>query len=394
MLTISADRLLIRKSFKEIGLDYTCKSQSQVRNEKNLENREPSGIVTRKVKKRMTVLLSNWLQALNIAPVMRNGYKKYMPTFVTLTLPAEQMHSDKDLYKLALNRFIIKLQRRPHSVIHYFWRAERQDNGNIHYHLIVDKFIGWKCLRSYWNEILNDLGYIDAYRNNQKLFHSFGFKVRQDLIHKWSVEAQYNAYQEGIANNWSSPNSTDIHSLGNVENVVSYITKYMTKDEAYYNLNKRERAHEKKELSEEHFAFYKQLLEAEIERKKIKGRLWGHSDKLKNLKDCEMIFAWGGCTDSSVIDFVNDVSADKNSKIVTDDNFTLIYSKKILLFARRYPDIMKNLNLHKRNNYYHLYGHLLVKPPGLFDVSGNVNIDNVETVFKVVPSYSQCLIFS
>ena len=169
--------------------------------------------------------------------------------FITLTLPSKQIHSDSEIKELLLNQFLIEL-RKYENVKNYLWRAEKQKNGNIHFHILVDRFICWSSLRDRWNRITNKLGYCDRYREDMHLFHSSGFKVREDLLNSWEYKKQVKAYQHGKANDWNSPNSTDIHSLKHVTKAAAYILKYCTKDEQNANID---------------------------------GRLWGCSEQLSNI---------------------------------------------------------------------------------------------------------------
>ncbi len=117
-------------------------------------------------------------------------------TFVTLTLPAPQLHSDKIFRKLQ-TRFIENLQK-TYNVDFYVWKAETQDNGNIHFHLLIDRFVDKHIIQNLWNSQLDKYGYIDRF-----------------------------ARKKGHRN----PPTTKIHGLVKVKNTVSYIMKYMTKVE-------------------------------------------------------------------------------------------------------------------------------------------------------------------
>ncbi|GAH86291.1 unnamed protein product, partial [marine sediment metagenome] len=70
----------------------------------------------------------------------------------------------------------------------YVWRAEKQENGNIHFHFIVDNFIPWNELRNTWNRIQQNLGYISRFSEAQRLKHINGFSfdpagvISYDLI--------------------------------------------------------------------------------------------------------------------------------------------------------------------------------------------------------------------
>jgi hypothetical protein len=155
---------------------------------------------------------------------------KFKIAFITLTLPSKQIHSDNYLKDNCLNQFLVELRQR-YKVRNYIWRAEKQKNGNIHFHILVDKFIHWSELRDRWNRIINKLGYVERYRDEMREFHKTGFTCRKDLLKHWDYQKQIKAYQKGKINDWNSPNSTDIHSLYKINNVKSYIVKYCTKED-------------------------------------------------------------------------------------------------------------------------------------------------------------------
>ncbi len=119
-----------------------------------------------------------------------------------------------------------------------------------HWHILLDQHIPHKQLRRLWNKHLARLGYIQAYRRNQEGYHRQGFKVRSELLEKWPAHKQRAAYFAGRSSRWSQPNTVDIHALRNVQNVVAYVVKYMSKNGASRN---------------------------------IEGRIWGCNDTLKNL---------------------------------------------------------------------------------------------------------------
>ena len=345
--SIVGDRLLIRTAYEEF-FTPTGKTASQEANETNLRENAPSGTITRKIKLKMTRILSNWLSALELSPVASNGHKVNLPTFVTLTLPAKQFHTDKELNAKALNRFITQVKR-SHEVTHYLWRAERQENGNIHYHVVIDKFIGWQAVRKYWNAIMNDLGYIDHYRNEQSQFHQFGFQVRKDMLQSWPEDSQRKAYNEGIESNWSNPNSTDIHALYKVKNVSSYISKYVTKADEFQKLLDLKKAYEDQQLSEDEYNVHKEIIQSEIDRKKINGRCWGCSDELRKLKNHELI----ECEDC--FHLTDALIKDENTKVVTTENFTIIYNKKMQQYAASYPAVKASITFHQQRNFDFLY---------------------------------------
>lgn len=180
--------------------------------------------------------------------------------FVTLTLPSRQVHSDIEIIEKCLNSLLIEIKKY-YNVSNYVWRAEKQKNGNVHFHLIIDKFISWSELRDRWNRIINKLGYVDRYRNFLKEWHSSGFKVRKDLLKNWDEQAQRLAYTKGKTNDFNNPNSTDIHSTKKIRNITKYLTKYLTKNETHENQPTTDKSE---------FA-------------KCTGRIWGCNRELSNI---------------------------------------------------------------------------------------------------------------
>ncbi|MBA7635839.1 hypothetical protein ES703_43443 [subsurface metagenome] len=176
-------------------------------------------------------------------------------SFITLTLPSTQAHTDQEIKARLLNQFLIEARKKWH-VKNYLWRAEKQKNGNIHFHILADKFIPWSELRDTWNRITNKLDYVTRYRDQMRTFHEGGFRTREDLLKTWSYKNQIKAYNSGKVNDWASPNSTDIHSVWKVKNIKAYISKHCIKDEQSEGLT---------------------------------GRLWGCNEQLSNIPGARMV---------------------------------------------------------------------------------------------------------
>jgi len=246
------------ESLKQIKFDHLLKS-------KRTAEGKISDIARRKMSKAIDYLL---LMANEKKVQSRHTGRQvaFKIAFITLTLPSVQQHEDSEIKSKCLNQFLIEIKKFYH-VRNYIWRAEKQKNGNIHFHIICDKFIPWSEIRDRWNRIVNKLGYVDRYREEVKRFHSGGFKVRTDLLHQWSEQKQIIAYNKGVANDWNSPNSTDIHSVRKIINIKAYLSKYMTKNEM---MNP-----ETGEIEQfEHV---------------VKGRIWGCNQELSDIKGARMI---------------------------------------------------------------------------------------------------------
>lgn len=124
-------------------------------------------------------------------------YFKFKVNFITLTLSAPQFEvSDKEIKNQMLKRWILNM-RRNFNLASYVWRAERQKNGNIHFHFVTDTFIPYDSIRDAWNHEQGKYHFIEIFRHRNK--------------------SQF-------------PNSTDVHAIKNIRNLASYIVKYMTKD--------------------------------------------------------------------------------------------------------------------------------------------------------------------
>jgi hypothetical protein len=215
------------------------------------------------------------IRALDYLLLMASDKKGYIPksgkhfsfrlAFVTFTLPSIQRHTDNVIKKTLWNQMLIELCKY-HNVKNYLWRAEKQKNGNIHFHLIIDKFVLYSELRKRWNRICNKLGYVDEYAKIQKTWHNNGFRVRTELLQKWSKEQQYKAWLTGVKSDWTSPNTTDIHSVKNIRNIKDYVSKYLTK--AIEDKDKKTKA--------------------QLEKLVVVGRIWSCNQELSDIKGAVM----------------------------------------------------------------------------------------------------------
>ena len=115
---------------------------------------------------------------------------------ITLKLSAKQgIYNDKEIKYKLLNDFLTRM-RTNQNLKDYLWRCEPQVNGNIHFHIITNKYINYQKIRDTWNQCQKKLGYIDLF--NEKHHHI-------------------------------NPNSTDIHSIQKIHNAGAYVRKYINK---------------------------------------------------------------------------------------------------------------------------------------------------------------------
>lgn len=136
----------------------------------NLKKRTYNGYMSDNTKRMLKRHLTAWKDSVcdsnrRMKKVVTKWRRKMV--FVTLTLSSKQMHSDNEIKREVLDKFITKLKRET-GVKHYFWKAESQKNGNIHFHLMVDHYIDHKKIREMWNSCQERLLYISEFEQNYK----------------------------------------------------------------------------------------------------------------------------------------------------------------------------------------------------------------------------------
>lgn len=241
-------------------------------------------------------------------------------SFITLTLSSSQIHTDNEIMLRVFRPFLMALDRK-WKVNNYVWRAERQENGNIHYHLLTDRFIPWLELRNVWNRCQQNLGYVTRYRENQLLWHREGFRFRKELEFVWDRAAQYKAYREGILHDWQNPNSTDVHSLKLVSNVRDYFAKYMTKSSQSSNIN---------------------------------GRLWGCSYALTKLSGATVAIY------NKIDDDLEKIQKDRSIRVYQTDFYTVIFITILILTRLGCTELLEVWYSYVDASFP------MYRPPGLF----------------------------
>jgi hypothetical protein len=227
---------------------------------------------------------------------LQKRYIKFRVVFVTLTLPNGQKHSDKEITNKLFNQFLIELSKY-HGVKNYVWRAEKQENGNIHYHLLINEFIEWQELRKRWNRICNKLGYVDSYQAEMKEFFKDGFRLSANPNDKRTIEQQRKAFIIGQKSDWTSPNSTDIHDTRRVKNIRRYVGKYMAK-QPEVNLDSLD------SIENVHL---------------VSGRLWSCDQKISSAKGLDLVEDW------QLSDEFKELADKSKSYFYQADHFSVLY---------------------------------------------------------------------
>lgn len=165
----------------------------------------------------------------------KGNYVQHRMSFITLTLPAEQRHEDKEITNRVLQTFLDR-GRKLGLFANYLWRAEKQKNGNIHYHLLTDTRASYTLIYNLWLLSLEMLGYVSRYT---KKFESMPFSVYLKLPFnaKSDVNVVSARYAKGVRNFWRKPPCVDVEYLDSLESVNLYISKYVAKEESGDNSN-------------------------------------------------------------------------------------------------------------------------------------------------------------
>lgn len=178
----------------------------------------------RRLSRVLQLLLEITEQKWIINPITKKRFK-FRLAFQTLTLSAPQEFlTDSDIKKLLLEPYLRRMRTK--GMRNYVWKAERQQNGNIHFHIITDTFVPYSIIRNEWNNVQNRRGFIDRFKA------------------KWGHD---------------DPNSTDVKSVSSERETLAYLLKYMMKND--------------KEA--------KQLPLSPVEAKKRAGKVWDCSKNLK-----------------------------------------------------------------------------------------------------------------
>lgn len=257
----------------------------------NLSKSKDKQNISKKAQRRLLAAM-DWLllitrekYAMNIK---KNKLFKYKLALLTLTLPSTQIHDDNYIKKYLLNEFLTRL-RKDYGMQNYLWKAEKQTNFNIHFHIVVDRYMYFKDVNHIWNKILDNHGYIEQYRKNQQEFHKDGFTPRPELYEYWSEAQQRKAYHKGMETNWSQPtSSSDIHSLRKIKNARSYLAKYLTKNpdtNKYFKqkIKEYQKVNNCKDVPTEFIEEIKNTVQAKMA---IEGNYWYICRNLSKLKGC------------------------------------------------------------------------------------------------------------
>ena len=193
--SFQSTKIVVARKYLSRHQSINQKEQSII----NLERKQYNGEMSRATKAYLRKKLDAWFMSIrwnnkNEAGKGKRKIKKLV--FFTCTLSATQTHTDYEVKRDVLNKFIVS-GKSTGLFDKYFWRAEKQGNGNIHFHFISDCYIDKIKLQTAWNEAQEKLNYVTEFE--KKIGHR-------------------------------NPPSTQIQIIPEGTNVIEYLFKYISKD--------------------------------------------------------------------------------------------------------------------------------------------------------------------
>ena len=153
----------------------------------------------------------------------------HLCTFITLTLPSQQNHTDAEITKVVLGSFLDKC-RKLGLLQNYVWKAEKQKNGNIHYHILTDTFASFSTFQNIWILALEKLNYVEKYTEKFSKMSLYRYGQQPFNANKKPAEIAA-AYGRGAQNKWKKPPCIHTMPLSDVRSIAQYISKYVSKSD-------------------------------------------------------------------------------------------------------------------------------------------------------------------
>ena len=289
----------------------------------NLQSNFNHNTLSPQAKRKMTKSVKYMLYTASEKKAYNNKTKSnftFKVNMITVTLSSKQVHSDQEIKSKLLNQLLVELKSRYH-LKNYIWKSECQRNGNIHFHILSDIFIPWNELQNLWNRIQNKLNYVD--------------------------NASYSA---GVKN----PNSTDVHSLRKINNIVAYCTKYMLKDSKHNRVQVSRsafpdlpvRSHFHKSVTKNVLPFLRSVAN--------RGRIWGCSFELSHLTGGSAVL------DNNLLNEISRLQKEPESKRIDKDNYSLVLFNDKILNSGRYPLLAHLLNSFIADHFGHFQQKLIL----------------------------------
>lgn len=240
--------------YHKVDIKVKKSKEQEEQFEKIRTKKKFSGILS-DVSQRKIRNIVNWLVLFSENQVIEIDNKKVLArlNFITLTLPTLQKETDLYYKNNLLNQFLTEL-RVKYPTFLYIWKAETQQNGNIHFHITTNLLIHYREIQNLWNRIINKIGHIDEYAQKMRAKYKNGFfyDLRQHEEYGINRDIQFLRYKKALSEGFRNPHTTEVKAVKNITNVAAYLSEYIAKN-------------------------------ANDDRKRIKGRIYGCSKLLETI---------------------------------------------------------------------------------------------------------------
>lgn len=146
----------------------------------------------------------------------KNGYRAERVDFTMVTLTFIGRVTDRKATHV-LGAFLDVVQRK-YRQFNYIWVAEKQENGNIHFHLIADRLFNVHYINSLWT--------VQQLRNGIRNYEKEAECLEAERV---SIEDLHGGKLYKSVGKYFNP--LDIKKVKTIDGVSAYLTNYVTKNE-------------------------------------------------------------------------------------------------------------------------------------------------------------------
>lgn len=149
------------------------------------------GTVTAGAKKRMLTALDFLVQRSPKQRIFNQTTEKFFDfrlNFITLTVTnSKRLIEAHEAYEALLSKTLIYFKRK-FGVKDYLWKAEKQKNGQIHYHIASNTFLPQNFVRWKWNKVCKEEGLLDTFAKQYGHFNPASTEVTS-IVHVQDAKA-------------------------------------------------------------------------------------------------------------------------------------------------------------------------------------------------------------
>lgn len=301
----------------------------------NLTRGSFNGYMSPATRRKVRKIVSTWMRSILLyrAEIKRRyDPGRAYPVMVTVTLPSDQVHRDAEITRSCFGPFIQALKRQ-HGIEHYFWRAESQENGRIHYHVLTDRYIRHEDLQVAWNKAVNKLGYVDRYREQSG-------KVEPPSTEVHAIREKVQDKKTGA---WITVDP------------VEYLLDYLMDMPQPIEEEPSEKDQEPKPRKLIGRYRHKDGRIEEYTARPIDGRVWGMSDSLRSIREPR------AQASVRLVTALEKARGEGKLRRVDNDHATMYFGDVSLVLGRDHPGMWQLIKSHYVNVFAHLYQDQLPK---------------------------------